>query len=866
MDTLKTSTNEDGLFFFKNVKAWEFTLSIRSLGYGGFVKLGKYNDADALLTMDPIILTEQPTALAEIIIDGTPSIVYKVDTVEYKAADYQVREGAAVEELLKKMEGMQVDKKGQLYYNGTIVAGARLNGKNFLDGEVSNVTKNLPAEIVSKVQIINDFGDQAARSGIKDGPSEQVLNITTKADRSLGYFTKMNGELGNDSRYNGDLTGVRIDGNRNIALIGKMSNTVIGVPTDLSGIIGNTAESGLPGAGNTNDQAVGFSYRDQWSPKTQANMNYSFNAKDVNSKTSSIIQDFSTTGITTSNDDVTEFTKSNGHRLRFEIENSLDSANFLKISTDISYASTNNEDRVAKELSGLIRQNQEQNNLNRNNTPAYAIEALYQRLFRKKGRNFTANLSGSIRDQSQDRNLRSSISYFDLLTNATLKDSVIHRLMERRHRTNVVTSSLTYTEPLGRNSAFQLLGLVTRNGYDNKTFASNAELFGTPILIDSLSNMFKYSFTQGRIGLNYKYFKKRYDISVGAAAVPVLLKGNNLSSDTPSRRMTFNILPIFRMQYSWTLQQQVTITYSGNPIEPFFSQVQPIKDVSNPQSPIVGNPDLKTAFIHVVNSRYNNYYPNSQLGLNAGLTMGLYRNKVVSNITQVADAYNSLIYEKSYFNTNGSYYLRGNYRLSKQFSDRKYGVSLSGTADHHRNIGRSNNAENIQDQWTFENAIFLRANPSDNFEINPSFSYTVAFSDNTLPSIYNTELNVFCLNVDGLAYLMRSWLVGYSVSKNFVNGSNSTINHNPFIVNSYFEKEFFKKKSLKARIEAFDIFNQNRFVNRTFAETSFTDTRTSSQSRYFKISIIGTLQRWKGTPSRNGQKLQRRGDGSFIYR
>src|SRR5690606_39454699 len=91
---------------------------------------GKYNDATPRLTLDPIILKTDSRMLDAVIVNGTPAIVYKTDTVEYRASDYVVRQGATVDELLQKMEGMEVGNDGSVTVNGTAVTKARLNGKD----------------------------------------------------------------------------------------------------------------------------------------------------------------------------------------------------------------------------------------------------------------------------------------------------------------------------------------------------------------------------------------------------------------------------------------------------------------------------------------------------------------------------------------------------------------------------------------------------------------------------------------------------------------------------------------------------------------------------------------------------------------
>ncbi|WP_233260747.1 beta-sandwich domain-containing protein, partial [Pedobacter sp. HMWF019] len=229
-DTLKVSTNTDGIFVFKNVKSATYTLMVQSIGYIPTKAMRyKQNDAVARIVMDPIVLQEQKNNLNEVVINGTPSITYKTDTVEYKASDYIVRPNSTVDELLKKMEGMEVGNDGTLVHQGQNVTKAKLNGKEYLGGDIANAIKNLPAEIVDKIQIVDDYGDQAARTGIKDGDPEKILNITTRVDKSVGNMLSVNGGAGNNKRYDAGLFGTRINGNQTIGVNAKFNNTVNGV-------------------------------------------------------------------------------------------------------------------------------------------------------------------------------------------------------------------------------------------------------------------------------------------------------------------------------------------------------------------------------------------------------------------------------------------------------------------------------------------------------------------------------------------------------------------------------------------------------------------------------------------------------------
>jgi len=301
-DTIRTSTNEDGIFVFKNVKLATFVITIKSIGYSTSVRKYLNNDAVKRIVLDPIILKTETNMLKEVKINGTPTITYKTDTVEYRASDYKVRENATVDELLKKMEGMEVGSDGTLTHQGQQVTKARVNGKDYAGGNVAQAIQNLPADIVDKVQVVDDYGDQAGRTGIKDGDPTKVLNITTRADRSVGNILRLTASDGSDDRYDERLFAQRINANEQIGIIGNARNTVNGVAsTGLSGGAPGTSSTSGGSGGTTTSGGPSFNYRDQWSKAVQVNASYKYSYNDVNSINNSLGQTFSSLGTTNFN-------------------------------------------------------------------------------------------------------------------------------------------------------------------------------------------------------------------------------------------------------------------------------------------------------------------------------------------------------------------------------------------------------------------------------------------------------------------------------------------------------------------------------------------------------------------------------------
>lgn len=880
-DTLKTSTNADGVFVFKNVKSATYILLVQSIGYTSSKPVRyKQNDAVARIVMDPIVLKEEKNLLNEVVINGAPSITYKTDTVEYRASDYIVRKNATVDELLKKMEGMEVSNDGTLVHQGQNVTKAKLNGKEYLGGDIANAIKNLPAEIVDKIQIVDDYGDQAARTGIKDGDPEKILNITTRTDKSVGNMANLSGGAGNNKRYEGNLFATRVNGNQTIGINGRFNNTVNGVAPSGDngggggGGRGNGGGGGGGGGGSggtTTTENASFSYRDKLSKAIDINLNYGFTSSDVNSLNSSVSERVTPLGTIFSTSGSLSDNLSKNHNFRMELEANLDSNNYLKIIPTLRYSSSSNTRADSLFQKGSVtHQDQISSGVNKNTRPQLGASVFYQHLFKKPRRNFSFQVELNSNNQDAEQRQNSNIIYYKDETETILKDSLVNRLVARKNLQDTYRGSITYVEPLTLNTQLELNAQTTYNGYDNTATTSNLNPNGNLLVIDSLSNIYDYSFIQSRIALNYRYGMSNLSkvrFSVGITAVPALLSGTKVSLGTTTNRSSFNLIPIARFEYLWSRQHKIQLNYSGNAIEPTFDQIQPVRDVSSPQNPIVGNPNLLASFAHTINANYNNYIANSKLNYSVNLSTTLTDNAVIRNVIQLPDpavaGKNSFINETRYLNTNGVYRFNANYSISKQLNDRRYNLSFSGSVNLDHRLSMTDNQKNITDVWTFIERVGPRINPTEWFEINPNVSFNRTTAVNSFLTAANNQTNTIALNLDGRVYLWDTYLFGYSASKNYVSGISSNVTSNPFVINMYAEKEVFDRRG-KITFQAFDLLNQNNFVSRNIVDNVTTDTKSNALSRYFMIRLSMRLQKWTGAQGKNGRAIMRRGDGSFM--
>lgn len=371
-DTIFTRTDVDGKFAFKGVKSSTFLITVSSLGYRALNKRFLYKDAASPLILDPIILKAENRMLGEVVISGTPSVTIKEDTIIYRASDYPLRENALAEDLLKRLPGVEVDKDGNVTAQGKAITRVRVNGKDFFGGDVKTATQQLPANILESAQIIDDYGDQANLTGIRNGDPEKILNFTIRADKNKGYFARGTLGGGDKDRYQGSLTANTYNNSEQFSFIGNLNNTNSSVfnfgssggfgsggggarvqsssggggsGMRFSGSGSSGGSSSFRGSSGNSDGltavgSIGLNYRKDYGSKISSYGNYSYSDRDNDVLSDQLQQNnFKSSLISTDQNSVKNLINNN-HRFNWSFEYKPDSINFIKISPSFSYGGT----------------------------------------------------------------------------------------------------------------------------------------------------------------------------------------------------------------------------------------------------------------------------------------------------------------------------------------------------------------------------------------------------------------------------------------------------------------------------------------------------------------------------------------------
>lgn len=839
-DTVLTSTNVDGSFVFTNVKAKEFSVTVTALGY---LSLKKQIVAESNVeTLAPIILKSDSRMLNEVIVDGTPEVVVKEDTLQYRADSYKLKENALAEDLLKKLPGVEVDNDGNVTAQGKAITKIRINGKDFFGGDVKTATQQLPADVIKNVQVIDDYGDQASITGVKEGDAEKVLNFTIREDKNKGYLTRGVVGGGNNERYQGSVFAAEFNNNRQLALLANFNNTNANV-FNLTNTSGGRQRGGNPDNrdGLTNVNSIGLNYRNNWGDKITAYGSYSFSNKDNTTNSSSLQTILAQENSFDNNtfDDANSIT--NGHRFDFNIEYRIDSLNYLKIEPRFSYNNNSADNLTRFDINSEQTSSRgTSRNLTSSTRPNYGVELLYNHRFGAAARNlsFETEINSNSSNQNQDF-LYNSI---DNTQNGQI-ESYQKQLIFGDNKNNNVEFEVSYQEPLSKtkNLEFNYTYGFARADNDRRVESTNID-GGTPIIDPLQSNQYQFDFITNRFGLNYRVNEDKYNYSVGFAAQPSILKSNTA---VPDKSIT-NLFPTARFSYKFSKTRELSFRYDGRSNQPDYSQLQPVTDQSNRNFYVTGNPDLLPEFTNNMRLRYANFDFATSNVLFVNLSYSATQNKVVTNTINLPDPNDpSVLRENRYLNADGYYNLNGFYAFSKPFKEKKYVLRFRGSAIYNNNISFIDSEKNTGKNVILSQRVGFQINPVEWFEFMPEATYTYNKNNNTINTRANSEVNSLGFNVDTKIYFLKTWIFGGKLDKTFNSGF-SSININPLIIDSYIEKQFLKGKKASFKLQAFDILNQSTSLSYIATGNTTTLSQSNRLARYFMLSFTFNFSKFAG--------------------
>ncbi len=886
-DTSYTFTDTKGNFRFEVVPSSSFSIIIRHHGYWPVVKFVPVTKAEKTIDVGSFVLAEDAKLLSEVVVVAA-AIVVKEDTIEYNAESFKVKEGAVVEDLIKKMPGIQVDRDGNVTAQGKAVTRVKVNGKDFFGGDVKTATKELPANIVDKIQIIDDYGDQATVSGIKDGDPDKVMNIQIKKDKNKGFFGRGTAGYGTDDRYQASFNGNYFNNSTQISFLGNSNNTntslfnfagggnrgatsmmrsTMQVVSNAGGMnnIDPSAFNGGSNNGISTTNMFGFNYRDQWSKRISVYGSYSYSHKNNSQLQNSSSQNFFETGGFINNQDVDNQTRGNSHRFTFNMEYQIDSFNYLKISPSFNYSGSDaNNFNIFdyKQFDSTKTTDGSNRNINGSEAPNWAATILFNHKFRKRGRNFSTSINLGTSESNSDQDV-TNLSYQYVPPMQGPRNTF--QFIDQNNDNYNYGVRLTYSEPLNKYQSLDFTYSHNLNYSRNNRQTFNVDsATKVKTLNNFLTNDYENNFYNNRAGISLRTTKKKYNYTVGLSLQPVNLQGKSITRDSAYETIKrANVFPIARFVYNFSRTKTLNFSYNGNATQPSFSQLQPVPDQSNQQSISLGNPNLKPSMNHSANLSFNNFNFITGKVLFTNISFSTIKNQIVyNNISQGAGRQLSIPE-----NVNGFYNLLGFYVYSRPYKNRKYVISLRGTANYNHNINLIDSIRNIGQNWIVSQGLNFEYNYKETLELGAGVSYSlndVHYKNNTgkpLTTLQNTSSNAWTFSSNMNLNITKRLIMKYDVDYTINNGLAASVSRNQVIMNASLEQQLFKKKNGILKIEAFDLFKQNSNINRSVTQNQIVDSRANRLTRYFIASFTYRIQKFAGKTTGGGPMDMKRMGG-----
>jgi Outer membrane protein beta-barrel family len=793
------------------------------------------------------------------------------DTVQYNAGSFKVQPNANVEDLLKKLPGVKVEKDGTIKAQGEKVTKVLVDGKEFFGNDPKIATKNLPADAVDKVQVYDKQSDQAQLTGFEDGNYEKTINLKLKKDKKKGMFGKVNGGVGNKERYEGKFNVNSFKGARQFSTIGMGNNTnAEGFSfMDILNFTGELARMQRGGGGNINinvsaDDAAamginaggrnsgintawggGLNYNNIIGTKLDFQSNYFYNRYNPEQESHIQRQYFLPDSSYFYNQNSFSDNLSNSHRFNLNTLYQIDSLNSIRFTPSFSYQQTDNHSQTDYKT---LSQDKILTNEGFSNTTAtskgynFRNDIIWRKKFARKGRTFSLSLQTSLNESDGNGSL-SSINNFYTPNGSLLKRDTLNQQSATNGNLRGYTTRAAYTEPLWKKSLleFSISKSNTKSTSQKITYDYNKGNGKYDQLNGRLTNDFENTYSFTNAGIRMRTQKKKYSYSFGANWQQAQLEGKIISGNKDSiiNKPFRNILPNARFQYNITRFKNFSLTYNTNTNQPGMSQLQPVPDNSNSLNIKEGNPDLKQEFNHVVQANLNLLSPYKNKNLFMFLTLQTTQNKIVNY-----DTINQLGIKRTRpINVNGVYNINSNISYSMPVRFLKGSMEISSSTGLFRTKQFINTVGNDIKTFSIGPDVQLDMNPKEKLSIGVGAGFNYNKTKYSLQAALNTDY----LSQEYNASIDWKMPKGFFFSTDFTYTINSQraagFNTKVPLWNTSISKQVLKFNRGELKFAARDLLNKNIGISRNTNNNYIEDSRVLTLRRIFLLSFTYSLSK-----------------------
>ncbi|HYK43785.1 MAG TPA: outer membrane beta-barrel protein, partial [Parafilimonas sp.] len=798
-------------------------------------------------------------------------VVMNNDTLEFNAENFKTQPNAVVEDMLKKMPGVTVEKDGTIKVNGQTVRRVLVNGREFFTGDVKMATQNLPADAVDKVQVFDRQSDQSQFTGVDEGNKEKTINLKLKKDKDNALFGKLMAGAGTDERYDAQANVNKFKGKEQLSLLGMSNNTnrqgfqLMDV-LNFTGQVGRDMRNGgnvqirvdnndgnnnglpITGLGQTQPgiattTAGGINYNNVWNKeKTDWSSNYmGSNIHLVTSSqtnTENIIPDntFNSAELSNTIYDNTQ------HRFNVILDQKVDSSFSFRITPSVTWQTTNKKDesRYMSEAASGVKLNDGFSNTT-SNADAFNFnsEFLFRKRFAKKGRTISLDVSTLYNHSSSEGTLVTNNTFYN--PDGSTDDSALNQINYRDAITRNFASTLIYTEPVGKRSLLELKGYVSTNvGNSNKETYDFDNLSGKhDAYNNTLSNDYQSNYTYTGGGINFRTNQKKVNITAGTQLQHAQLESiNNSVQHTVAQNFT-DLLPTAVVQYNISRMKNLRFEYSTFTTQPTVLQLQPVADVSDPLNIIVGNAYLKRQYTN--NLQLNLFAANPVARKNL---FGFFNFSSVANaITRSDTIKQNGARVSSYTNLNGTYSMFGNLEYGFPLKKLKSRLEVGTSARYNKNASIVNAERNDIHALTVGPNVDYHFGIDNKIDVDLTARVTLNNTKYSLQSYADNHYFQQNYGIDMTNYL--PWHISLHNDFSYIinTGRADGFNENIPLWNASVAKSFLKNSRGEFKFSVQDLLNKNTGITRSSNQGYIVDEKFNVLQQYFLLSFTYSLNK-----------------------
>ncbi len=874
-------TNNNGRFSL-SVRPGKYVLKVSYVGYLSHLKEYQLTASKPTVNVGKIALSSDAIMLKEAVVTAeAPQVTVSGDTLGYNASAYRTSEGAALEELVKKLPGAEVDDEGNVKINGKEVKKLLVDGKEFFGGDVKTVLENLPVNMVDKINAYDRQSDNARITGIDDGEEETVLDLTVKKGMNQGWMGNLDGGLGTEKRYSASANVNRFashgDKSSQLSFIGRANN------------VGDRRFGGGGGPqwrrnnGLTASKELGLNYAIE-TKKVDFGVSARYNYRDNDVQSLGQVENFLLGGGNSSfmNSNSASRNKNQnffGH-LRLEWRPDSMTTFFMRgsmswgdsESSSNSLSATYNSDPFAivsnpyqyldfdsesDEDLDKTRVNASNNaSLSEGNSMSANLNMQVTRKLNDSGRNITLRGIGSYGDNESDRYSNNITRYYGDGIITTV--DTIRRYITTPTNNYNVGAEVSYSEPIADRVYLQFSYRFTYgyNESDNSTYDLLNASDRVNFILGRLPNDFSESWIDPEQSKYAEYKKYNHDarftfrvnrntwrLSAGMAFRPqntkLSYKKGEYQVDTT--RNVFNFSPEVDFRYQPQKQTQLRFNYRGRSSDPSMENLLPITDNSNPLNIRTGNPGLKPSFSHNMGLHFNTFNMDAQRGIFSALN-GSFTQNAISNIRKYNESTGGWTTMPE--NINGNWNLWGMFGINTALkNNKKFTIGSFTNAGFNNNVGYLTTGEmkDAQKNTTTSLSLGERLNGTyrnDWLEVGLNGSLNYTFEKDKLNPQNNQEPYTF--SYGGNLQFNTPW--NMTISTNMTNQarrgySDESMNRNELIWNAQVAQSFLKG-ALTLSFEWNDILKEQSNITRSYTSSGSSVYTYNGVNSYGMVRVI----------------------------